>query len=413
MLYDQFFDDFTRQLKTEGRYRVFANLERMTSISPRAYWHHDGQIDEVTIWCSNDYMGMSHHEDVIKAMVNAASSYGAGSGGTRNISGSAKIHVDLEKSIAKFHGKQAGLIFSSGYVANEATICTLAKHLPDCVIFSDEKNHASVINGIRHSRRDKFIFRHNDVKDLEQKLKLVSLDLPKIIVFNGVYSMEGDIAPIVEICDLAKKYQALTYIDEVHAVGMYGKTGAGISEVFDKQNCIDIIQGNFAKGFGVVGGYITGNHLLIDFIRSAADGFIFTTSLPPAVAAANLVSIEIIRDAYQARKNFWQNVNYLRQKIMLTKLPYFPTSGHIFPLVVGNANLCKNMCDRLLLNHKIYIQPINYPTVPVGQERLRITVTARHTTDDIDKLVAALEEVFLADPKTMRSAKQEQQISIN
>ncbi len=394
MTYDNFFDTYLATLKKEGRYRVFINLERVVGRAPYALWHHEGDVDEVVVWCSNDYLALSQNPEVVDALVHAAQNYGAGSGGTRNISGTAHPHVMLEQAIADFHGKEAGLVFSSGYVANEATICTLAGNLPGCVVFSDEKNHASMIQGIRNSRCDKYVFKHNDMVDLESKLKDVPLETPKLIVFTAVYSMDGDMAPAAEIVALAKKYNALTFIDEVHAVGMYGATGAGASELMGLQNDIDIIQGNFAKGFGVVGGYITGKRNLIDYVRSAASGFIFTTSMPPATAAAIMKSMELIRDGVELRDRFWQRVHYFKQQIAKTDLPYRETQGHIAPVVVGNAALCKEICDRLLYEDKIYIQPINYPTVPVGQERLRITITPAHTNDHIDQLINALVRVY-------------------
>lgn len=394
MYYDNFFDNYLQSLKSEGRYRVFINLERIVGKAPLALWHHDNTVDEVVVWCSNDYLALSQNPDVVDAMVFAAQTYGAGSGGTRNISGTAHPHVMLEQAVASFHGQEAGLIFSSGYVANEASICALASNLPGCLVLSDEKNHASMIQGIRNSRAEKYVFRHNDMADLESKLQQVPYDRPKLIVFTAVYSMDGDRAPADEICALAKKYNALTFIDEVHAVGMYGATGAGISELLGLQDQIDIIQGNFAKGFGVVGGYITGKRNLVDFVRSAASGFIFTTSMPPATAAAILKSMELIRDGHELRAQFWQQVNYFKQQIAKTNLPYREANGHIVPVVVGDAALCKEICDRLLYEDQIYIQPINYPTVPVGQERLRITITPAHTKAHIDQLLTALQRVY-------------------
>lgn len=394
MHYNNFFDSYLETLKSEGRYRVFINLERKVGEAPKALWHHDGTVDEVVVWCSNDYLALSQHPEVVGAMVLAAQTYGAGSGGTRNISGTAHPHVMLEQAIADFHGKEAGLVFSSGYVANEASIAALAGNIPNCIVLSDEKNHASMIQGIRNSRADKIIFKHNDMADLEAKLQQLPLDRPKLIVFTAVYSMDGDMAPVEEICALAKKYKALTFIDEVHAVGMYGDTGAGVSELLGVQDQIDIIQGNFAKGFGVVGGYITGKRNLIDYVRSAASGFIFTTSMPPATAAAILKSMDLVRSGEELRARFWQQVTYFKQQIAKTNLPYRETKGHIIPVVVGDAVLCKEICDRLLYEDKIYIQPINYPTVPVGQERLRITITPAHTQEHIDELLTALQRVY-------------------
>lgn len=404
MNYNKFFISHLDELKQEGRYRVFIDLERPIGMAPKALWHHDGKVDDVVVWCSNDYLGMSHHPDVVDAFVKAAKNYGVGSGGTRNISGTAHPHVELERQISSFHGKEAGLIFSSGYVANEATISALASHLPNCVIFSDEANHASMIQGIRNSRAEKFIFAHNDLNDLEAKLQSVSPNHPKLIVFTSVYSMEGDIAPIKEICALAKKYGAMTYVDEVHAVGMYGPSGAGVSEKLGVQDELDIIQGNFAKGFGVVGGYITGNSHLIDFIRSTASGFIFTTSMPPATAIAIQTSLSIIQKGSELRERFWENVTYFKDKISKTTLPFQQTTSHIVPVVIGNAKACKKICDELLQDHKIYIQPINYPTVPVGQERLRITISPNHTFDHIDHLISSLETVYAKNNKYLKDA---------
>lgn len=394
MNYNQFFETHLNQLKQEGRYRVFIDLERPLGKAPYARWHHEHGIDDVVVWCSNDYLGMSHHPDVVAALIKGAQDYGAGSGGTRNISGTAHPHVELERKIAAFHGKEAGLIFSSGYVANEASISALASHLPECVIFSDESNHASMIQGIRNSRASKYIFAHNDITDLESKLEQIPAERAKIIVFTSVYSMDGDFAPVAQICDLAKKYNALTYIDEVHAVGMYGKQGAGLSQQTNLQDQIDIIQGNFAKGFGVIGGYLTGNVTLIDFVRSTASGFIFTTSMPPSTALAAQASLNIIQNGQELRERFWKNVNYFKQQISKTSLPHRLTDSHIVPVIIGQAALCKKICDTLLIDHKIYIQPINYPTVPVGQERLRITITPHHTFDHIDHLIDSLNCVY-------------------
>lgn len=412
MTYNQFFKNHLEQLKQEGRYRVFIDLERPFGKAPHALWHKNAsqkeEVEDVIVWCSNDYLGMSHHPEVVTALCYGAQLYGAGSGGTRNISGTAHPHVLLEQDIAAFHQKEAGLIFSSGYVANEATISALASHLPDCAIFSDDKNHASMIQGIRNSRAEKYIFRHNDMKDLEEHLASVPRTQPKLIVFTSVYSMDGDIAPIKEICALAKKYGALTYVDEVHAVGMYGETGAGVSEFLGIQNELDIIQGNFAKGFGVVGGYITGSSTLIDFIRSTASGFIFTTSMPPAIAMAARASLKVIQRDQDLRARFWDNVDYFKDAIQKSPLMMenmvhsycwedeIEESGlrsHIVPVVIGNAGLCKKICDHLLNEYRIYIQPINYPTVPVGQERLRITITPDHTFQDIDYLLSSLSAV--------------------
>ncbi len=394
MNYDHFFIDQINQLHQEGRYRFFADLERIVGEAPYAWWHHEGQKTKVVVWCSNDYLGMSHHPKVIETLIQGASHYGAGSGGTRNISGTSHPHVMLEETIAQHHNKERALIFSSGYIANEATISTLASKIPGCVVLSDEKNHASMIQGIRASRAPKIIFRHNDLHDLREKLASLPLQTPKMIVFTSVYSMDGDIAPIESICDLAEEFNALTYIDEVHAVGMYGPTGAGVASQWGLDHRIDVIQGNFAKAYGVVGGYIASSTKLVDFVRSHASGFIFTTSLPPATALAAQASVQILQRDGKIRQAFWQRVNQFKEALSKTPIPHRISDSHIVPIIVGEAKLCKEICDRLLHEHQIYAQPINYPTVPVGQERLRITVTPAHTKDHIDQLIHGLQQVW-------------------
>lgn len=394
--YDEFFANYTDQLRHEGRYRIFANLERIAGKAPYARWHHDGEVEEVVVWCSNDYLGMSHHPQVMMAFMEGARQYGVGSGGTRNIAGTAHAHVLLEETVADFHHKEKALIFSSGYTANEGAVSAIAGNLPGCVVFSDEKNHASIIQGIRSSRAPKVIFQHNDLADLEQKLASFPLTQMKLIVFTSVYSMEGDIAPIAGICELAKKYGALTYIDEVHAVGMYGDDGAGITSQLGLRDHVDVIQGNFAKGFGVVGGYIAGSKYLVDFVRSVASGFIFTTSIPPATAMAARESMKVIAEERELRAQFWDRVHYFKQQLAKTNLPYQQTNSHIVPIVIGHAKHCREISDILLHQHKIYVQPINYPTVPVGQERLRITVTPLHTYEHIDMLVDTLSMLWSA-----------------
>lgn len=394
MDYTRFFNDQLQSLKQEGRYRIFADLERLVGEAPRALWHSPEGQRKVTVWCSNDYLGMSHHPSVVQAMVDAVEKYGAGSGGTRNISGTAHPHVLLEQDVADLHGKEQGLIFSSGYIANEATISALAEGLPGCVVLSDEKNHASIIQGIRLSRAEKRIFKHNDLKDLERHLASLDLHQPKLIVCISVYSMDGDFVPIEGICDLAEKYNALTYLDEVHAVGLYGPRGAGVAAALGVQDRIDIIQANFAKAYGVVGGYIAGSKPLVDYIRSSASGFIFTTSLPPAVVAAVRASIAHLRDHDDLRNRLWENVTLLKMLLEKTDLPYISCPTHIVPIVVGDAVLCRQICDKLLQDYDIYVQPINYPTVPKGQERLRLTVTPHHTKAMIHELVAALENIW-------------------
>ncbi|MBI1954061.1 MAG: 5-aminolevulinate synthase [Proteobacteria bacterium] len=394
MDYYQFFEQSIKNLKTEGRYRIFVDLERLVGEAPYALWRHEQGSQKVVIWCSNDYLGMSHHPEVIASMKEAAHKFGAGSGGTRNISGTCHGHVLLEQAVADLHQKESGLIFTSGYSANETAIATLGENLPNCVLFSDEKNHASIIQGIRLSRAEKCIFKHNDLYDLEEKLSRFDKNRPKLIIFISVYSMDGDIAPIKEICDLAEKYNALTYIDEVHAVGIYGPQGAGVAVQQQQHHRIDIIQANFAKAYGTIGGYITGSKSLVDYIRSYASGFIFTTSLPPGVTYATLTSLEVLKKEENRRKLLWQRVDYLKKRFQKSSVPIISNNSHIVPVVVGDAFLCKEVCRLLLYEYNIYAQPINYPTVPRGQERLRLTVTPYHTREMIDQLVQALEEVW-------------------
>lgn len=394
MPYNNFFDQALKNLKAEGRYRVFADLERHAHHAPIATWHSKNGPKQVVVWCSNDYLGMSHHPSVIEAATNAAIAYGAGSGGTRNISGTAHLHAELEKSVANLHGKEAGLIFTSGYVANEATLCTLAKGLPNCVVFCDERIHASMIQGISHSRATKHIFSHNNLDELRTQLAKYDKNLPKIIAFVSVYSMEGDFAPIKAICDLAEEYNALTYLDEVHAVGIYGKGGAGLANTLEQSNRIDIIQANFAKAYGVIGGYITGKKSLVDYVRSFASGFIFTTSLPPMVASAAIAAIKVLQQSDELRQKLWHNVNLLKSLLSKTSVNYLNTPSHIVPVIIGNAKACKDFTDALLENFDIYVQPINYPTVPRGQERLRLTVTPFHNDEMIQDMVYALDYLW-------------------
>ena len=390
MPYDNFFEQELNVLKSEGRYRVFADLERHAHNSPVATWHSANGPKPVVVWCSNDYLGMSHHPSVIEAAVQATKAYGAGSGGTRNISGTAHLHVELERTIADLHEKEAGLVFTSGYVANEAALCTLAKGLPNCVAFCDEKIHASMIQGISHSRVPKHVFSHNNLDELRQQLEQYDKEQPKIIAFVSLYSMEGDFAPIEVICDLAKEYNALTYLDEVHAVGIYGKGGAGLANALNQHHRIDVIQGNFAKAYGVIGGYITGSKSLVDYVRSLASGFIFTTSLPPMVASAATTSIKVLQEADELREKLWANVNLLKSLLAKTQVNYHNTPSHIVPVVIGDAKACKDFTDALLHDFGIYVQPINYPTVPRGEERLRLTVTPFHTKEMIHDMVNAL-----------------------
>lgn len=397
MDYVNFFQTQLHQLHREGRYRTFAALERLQEDAPCARWHRsEHDVRDVVVWCSNDYLNMSHHPAVIEAACLATREHGVGSGGTRNIAGTCIQHVELEQTVAQWHKKKSGLIFSSGFCANEASLSALGRGLPQCVIFSDEKNHASMIAGIQHSGARKEIFAHNNLADLEEKLRAYPLDVPKIIAFISVYSMDGDLAPIEQIASLAKKYNALTYLDEVHAVGLYGPQGAGMAAALDLESEIDIIQGNFAKAVGVVGGYIAADTCITDYIRSFASGFIFTTSLPPAVACAARTSIELLQRAESERKRdqLKRNVNYLNACLAKTNIPFIPSQTHIVPIVIGNAFTCREISTILLEEHDIYVQPINYPTVPRGQERLRVTVSPMHTSEHIEHFVFALETVW-------------------
>ena len=394
--YDRHFDQALATLESEGRYRVFADLERRADDFPKAWLHDEQNPREVTIWCSNDYLAMGQHPDVIAAMQTTAAAMGVGAGGTRNISGTNHPLVTLETELADLHNKESALVFSSGYVSNDTSIATIAKLLPDCLILSDELNHASMISGVRGANAAKRIFRHNDLEHLEQLLMEAGTHRSKLIVFESVYSMDGDVAPIEGIIELAEKYNALTYIDEVHAVGMYGARGGGVCEQLELMDRIDVIEGTLAKAFGVLGGYIAASAKIIDAVRSYAPGFIFTTALPPAVAAAATTSIRHLKQSNTERAAQQQAVSNLKTKLIDRGLPLMPTQTHIVPLFIGDSKLCKAASDRLMQMHDIYIQPINYPTVRRGEERLRITPTPCHTAPMIDALVEALCETWSA-----------------
>ncbi|MEE8579942.1 MAG: 5-aminolevulinate synthase [Hyphomicrobium sp.] len=399
MDYAQKFSAALNAVHREGRYRIFADLKRRRGSFPHAeHFPGEGAAQPITVWCSNDYLGMGQHPDVIAAMHEAIDAVGAGSGGTRNISGTTHYHVELEAELADLHGKDAALLFTSAYVANDATLSTLAQLLPGVVIFSDEKNHASMIAGIRHGRGPKRIWRHNDISDLEAQLKEYDRDTPKIIVFESVYSMDGHIAPIAEICDLAEKYGALTYLDEVHAVGLYGPRGGGIAERDGVMDRVDIINGTLAKGFGVMGGYIAASRECCDALRSYASGFIFTTSLAPAIAAGALASIRHLKHSGIERARLEERAETLKKRLTAAGLPVVNGVSHIVPVTVGDPVHCKAVTDALLDRYAIYVQPINYPTVPRGTERIRLTPSPVHTDQQMDHLVTALTTLWEACP---------------
>ncbi len=393
MDFDSLFRAQIETLKAEGNYRTFAELERKRGEFPRAANHKDGEVKDITVWCSNDYLGMGQHPDVVQAMVDCVQACGTGAGGTRNISGTNHNHLLLESELADLHGKAAALLFTSGYVSNWAALSTLGSRIPNVVILSDAGNHASMIEGVRHSRADKVIWKHNDWRDLDRKLAAVG-DRPKVVAFESVYSMDGDISPIKEIVQVAKAHGALTYIDEVHAVGMYGPRGGGVSEREGLADQIDLIEGTLGKAYGVVGGYITGSAPLCDFIRSFASGFIFTTALPPAVAAAATASIRHLKTSQIERQRQREQVAKLRARLDRAGIPHMANDSHIIPVMIGDPVKCRMISDILMRDWGIYVQPINYPTVAKGTERLRITPSPFHSDADIDHLATALASLW-------------------
>lgn len=396
MHYNDFFGQALAQLKAEGNYRIFADLERVVGAFPEAFYHGPERVERVVTWCSNDYLGMGQNPVVRDAMKVAIDSMGAGAGGTRNIGGTNHYHVLLEQELATLHNKEAALLFTSAYVANEATLSTLASRLPGCVVLSDANNHASIIHGIRSSRAEKRIFAHNDMEDLRRHLADIPHDQPKIIVFQSIYSMDGDFAPIAAICDLAQQFNALTYNDEVHAVGLYGDNGAGVAAMQGHGDRIDVIEGTLGKAYGLMGGYIAASRVMTDFVRSFAPGFIFTTALPPAMTAGAIASIQHLKTHREIRERHQERIQALRQALRAANLPFMDAPSHIIPILIRDPHLCRSASQFLLEHHKIYVQPINFPTVPRGTERLRVTITPFHTDDHIRKLVEGLQDVWSA-----------------
>jgi 5-aminolevulinate synthase len=394
MNYDVFFGSALAKLRDERRYRVFADLERIAGRFPHALWHSPTGKREVVIWCSNDYLGMAQHPKVIGAMVDVAARMGTGAGGTRNIAGTNHPLVELERELADLHGKPAALLFTSGYVSNQTGIPTIAKLLPNCLLLSDALNHNSMIEGVRQSGCEKQVWRHNDVGHLEELLKAADPKRPKLVVFESLYSMDGDVAPVHAICDLAQRYGAMTYVDEVHAVGMYGARGGGICDRDSAMQRVDVIEGTLAKAFGCLGGYIAGSEAMVDAVRSYAPGFIFTTALPPAICAAATAAIRHLKTSQWERERHQDRAARVKSVLNAAGLPVMPSTTHIVPVMIGDAEKCKTASDLLLSDHGIYIQPINYPTVPRGMERLRITPSPYHDDALIDQLAEALVEVW-------------------
>ena len=394
MNYNKYFTGALNSLKNEGRYRVFNDIKRTLGNFPKAIHYSNSEEKEVSVWCSNDYLGMGQNKNVLTAMHEAIDASGAGSGGTRNISGTSHYHVLLEKELADLHNKEGALLFTSGYISNEASLSTIASILPDCVVLSDELNHASMIQGIKNSKAERFIFNHNDPEHLDKILKTFHPDRPKLVAFESVYSMDGDIAPIKELCEVSKANNALTYLDEVHAVGMYGPRGGGIAEREGLMDELDIIEGTLAKAYGTMGGYVASNKNIIDVIRSFASSFIFTTSLPPAIAAGALASVKYLKKSSLERNIHQARAKSLKEKLRQTGIVVMPSESHIVPILIGDSTLCKKASDMLLSNFSIYIQPINYPTVPRGKERLRITPSPLHDEKMIDYLVESLKKVW-------------------
>jgi 5-aminolevulinate synthase len=399
---DSFFRTSLAELKADGRYRIFLELERRAGQFPLA--DAPGRSDPVVVWCSNDYLGMGQHPVVLKAMHEAIDRVGTGAGGTRNISGNTRDHVLLERELADLHGKEAALVFATGYVTNEAALSTLAGMIPGCIVYSDALNHASMIAGIRHSTAEKRIFRHNDVEDLERLMAADDPSRPKLVCFESVYSMDADVGRIEAICDVVERYGAMTYLDEVHAVGLYGERGAGVAEREGQMHRLTVIQGTLGKAFGCGGGYIAASAALIDFVRSYAPGFIFTTSMPPAVAAAARASVAHLKASRSERKRHQEIVSTVKGRLTEAGIPVMPSETHLVPVFVGDAHLVRRIADDLLEQHGIYIQPINYPTVPRGTERLRITPTPLHTGEQVEHLVEALVSVFQAHGLSMGQA---------